>query len=310
MRPEPLFVLPIGTQVVTRVAVHTARQEVRLPAGAVGVIARVPTDPEHAYRVRFPDGAEHAFLRRELTVRKQHVEIGKAAHDDADYTPYVHLRVVVGSRAFGLAGEGSDVDRRGFYLPPAEAHWGLWGVPEQLENDATQETYWELRKFLLLALKANPNVLEVLHSPLVEFASPLATDLLGMRRVFLSTLVYQTYNGYVLSQFKRMEADRRQHGEARPKHVMHLLRLLISGVQVLRTGEMVLDVGEHRERLLAVKRGETPWDEVNAWRLDLHRDFDAALAGSPLPERPDHAAANAFLLRARREAAGPSGGRP
>jgi uncharacterized protein len=41
-------------------------------------------------------------------------------------------------------------------------HWSLYGVPEQLENDATQEVYWELQKFLLLSLKANPNVLECL----------------------------------------------------------------------------------------------------------------------------------------------------
>jgi hypothetical protein len=43
----------------------------------------------------------------------------------------------------GLADSESDVDRRGIYLPPANVHWSLYGVPEQLENHETQEAYWE-----------------------------------------------------------------------------------------------------------------------------------------------------------------------
>jgi hypothetical protein len=58
-------------------------------------------------------------------------------------------------------------------------------------------------------------------------------------------------------------------------------------------------VTEHRERLLSIKRGEMPWPEVNAWRLALHQAFDAAYAASALPERPDSAAVDAFLIRAR-----------
>jgi uncharacterized protein len=297
-----LHFLARGTQVVTHSAVHTPSNMVLHPAGAVGVIVYVPADAQHAYRVQFPDGSEHSFLRRELDVRKVHQEVQTS--EQPDWWQHVQLRVVVGSRAFGLDTETSDTDRRGFYLPTAAQHWSLWGVPEQLESEATQETYWELQKFLTLALKANPNVLEVLYSPLVETATPIAQELLDMREVFLSRLVYQTYNGYVLSQFKKLEADLRNH-EAnstvrRWKHAMHLLRLLLSGISVLQSGEVLVHVGEQRETLLAVKRGELPWDELNRWRLELHRQFDAALSRTRLPERPDHARANAYLLRARR----------
>jgi hypothetical protein len=47
-----------------------------------------------------------------------------------------------------------------------------------------------------------------------------------------------------------------------------------------------------------------PWPEVNAWRQELHRDFERALAETPLPERPDYEAANRFLVKARQAAAG------
>ncbi len=138
-------------------------------------------------------------------------------------------------------------------LPPAELHWSLYGVPEQLESDETQEAYWELQKFIVLALKANPNVLECLYTPMVEKATPLAEELLAMRSIFLSRLVYQTYNGYVMSQFKKMQADIRNQGQVKWKHVMHLIRLLISGISVLREGFVPVRVGEHREQLLAIK---------------------------------------------------------
>ena len=121
-------------------------------------------------------------------------------------------------------------------------------MPEQLENDETQEAYWELQKFLVLALKANPNVLECLYTPLVEKATPLAEELLAMRSIFLSRMVYQTYNGYVLSQFKKMQADIRNQGQVKWKHVMHLIRLLLSGISVLREGFVPVRVEEHREQ--------------------------------------------------------------
>jgi hypothetical protein len=289
-------ILSAGTQVVVRVAAEEH------PAGAVGIIVRAPVDDEHAYRVRFPDGRESSFRRDELTVRKEFQREGLApgALDEDDLRRHVIYRCVIGSRAYGLEGPGSDTDRRGIYLPPADLEWSLWGVPEQIEDDATQECYWELRKFIVLALKANPNVLECLWTPLVEHATPLAQELLGMRESFLSRLVYQTYNGYVLSQFRKLEQDLRARGAIKWKHAMHLVRLLISGRVALTEGRIPVRVDEHRERLLAIKRGDVPWAEVDAWRLELHKDFDAAFAASKVPERPDYERANAFLVKARR----------
>jgi predicted nucleotidyltransferase len=192
------------------------------------------------------------------------------------------------------------VDRRGIYLPSADLHWSLYGVPEQLENEPTQEAYWELQKFLVLALKANPNILECLYTPLVEKATPLAEELLAAREMFLSRVVYQTFNGYVLSQFKKMQSDIRNQGQVKMKHVMHLIRLLISGISVLKHGFVPVRVEQHRDQLLAIKRGEVTWEETEKWRLALHAEFDRAVAETKLPERPDYEKANAFLIKARR----------
>ena len=45
--------------------------------------------------------------------------------------------------------------------------------------------------------------------------------------------------------------------------------------------------------------GELPWAEVDAWRKELHRDFERALSETKLPQRPEYEAANRFLINAR-----------
>ena len=141
-----------------------------------------------------------------------------------------------------------------------------------------------------------------LHTPLVEHATPLAQELLAARQGFLSKLIYQTYNGYVMSQFKKMQSDIHNHGTVKWKHVMHLIRLLLSGIGALRDGSVPVKVDTHRDRLLAIRRGDVPWDDVENWRLGLHQEFNAAFETTKLPERPDYERANAFLISARRRA--------
>jgi hypothetical protein len=269
------------------------------------VVIQSPADYWHSYRVRFPDNFEASFRRQDLAVLahyKQHGVSLAGADPLAGYDLYQHViyRCVVGSRAYGLDDDASDTDHRGFYLPPATLHWSLYGVPEQLENDAAQEVYWEAQKFVVMALKANPNVLECLNTPIIEHATPLAQELLAMRSTFLSRMVYQTYNGYVMSQFKKLQADLRNRGQVKWKHVMHLLRLLLAGVSILDQGEVPVQVGAHRDRLLAIKRGEISFEECEIWRRQLHEQFDRAFTHTKLPERPDYNAANEWLLKARR----------
>lgn len=302
--PNPNLILPVGTQVVTLVEIYGSDGEPLRRSGAVGKIIKSPTDNKHAYRIQFPDGAQASLHRQELVIRKhlQNVSFDRPASalDDRQLYEHVIYRCVVGSRAYGLDVDASDVDLRGIYLPSADLHWSLYGVPEQIESRETEECYWELQKFLVLSLKANPNVLECLYSPMVEHASPVARELLAERERFLSRLVYQTYNGYVLSQFRKLEQDLRTKGELKWKHVMHLIRLLISGITILKERHVPVFVTDEKERLMAIRHGEVDWDEINSWRLALHEDFDKAYQKSSLPERPDYEWTNDFLISARR----------
>jgi len=300
------LIVPKGTQIVLLNETKILNENRFHAKGTVGKIVGLPVDAFHAYRIEFPDGTRGMVKRKDFSIRKefQTEQSGlRSPLEDYQLFDSVIYRCIVGSKAFGLDDEDSDTDRRGIYLPPAEAHWSMFGVPEQIESKETEECYWELRKFLMLALKANPNILECLFTPLVEYADALAEELLSIRRIFLSKLVYQTYNGYVMSQFKKLEADLRSTGEIKWKHAMHLIRLLLQGIEILREAELIVRAtADNREKLLSIKLGELDWREINEWRVNLHREFDEAFARTDLPENPDYKRANEFLIKARRSA--------
>ncbi|MCS0602080.1 nucleotidyltransferase domain-containing protein [Streptomyces sp. LP11] len=217
-----------------------------------------------------------------------------------DHTIY---SCVMGSRAFGLATEASDTDRRGVFLAPTALYWRFEKPPTHVEGPGEERFSWELERFCELALRGNPNILECLHSPLVEHLDDTGRELLSLRGAFLSRQVYGTFTRYALGQRRKLDADVRTTGAPRWKHAMHLLRLLMSARDLLRTGELCLDVGEWREPLLAVKRGEVSWAEVETRMARLAAETDTALARTPLTPEPDHARVADFLYRARRASA-------
>ncbi|MFJ9418167.1 DNA polymerase beta superfamily protein [Streptomyces sp. NPDC101227] len=225
----------------------------------------------------------------------------RAGHDlVTEHTVYA---CVMGSRAFGLATADSDTDRRGVYLAPTSLFWRFEKPPTHVEGPREEEFSWELERFCELALRANPTALECLHSPLVERIDDTGRELLALRGAFLSRQAHRTFAGYAAGQLKQLQADVRQRGAPRWKHAMHLLRLLASSRDLLRTGVLTLDVGEAREDLLSVKRGEIPWAVVERRMATLSEEAGAAVSGSPLPAGPDRARVADFLFRARRASA-------
>lgn len=309
------FIIPAGSQVVlqtTKSAVANAQDvsgsgsatTFKKP-GSVGVVIKCPPHNGAAYTVEFPDGVVLEAGFDELSLRRQEIDNLLAANESQEqFRPFVIYRCQVGSKAFGLSNESSDDDIRGIFLPPADQHWSLYGIPTQLEfNDGQlDEVFWELEKFLRLALKANPNILETLWTPMVLDTTPIATKLRDMRNAFLSKHLYKTYSGYAISQFRRMKNSLDKKGTYKTKHAMHLIRLLYSGIGALKTGEIMVDVSEFRSELLAIRNAQYSFTEVEQFASELNRQFDDAFADTKLPDQPDFDAVDRFLVDARRSA--------
>lgn len=298
--------ISIGTQVVLKVSKALPADGGYRKPGTVGVIIETPANQSAPYLVQVAGGHTFKAYADELSLRREEVDAELGLIRD-DLTPYIIYRCQVGSKAYGLATDESDDDIRGIYLPPAELHWSLYELPAQLESqdDGKDEVFWELEKFVRLAFKANPNVLETLWTPLVLQADKVATELREIRDSFLSKHLYKTYSGYVLSQFRRMSNSIKKQGTFKSKHAMHLVRLLHSGIAALQTGEILVDVSDQRRDLLAIRRGELSFDEVKQRALQLDAEFQAAFENTALPEQPDYKRINAFVVRARRHMANP-----
>ena len=209
----PTFIISVGTQVVLKSAKHVPGTDLVKPIGSVAEVLESPASNSRPYLIRFVDGVTMRVKFAELVIRKRELD-EELATPGPDLRQFVILRVAVGSRAFGLATDASDEDRRGVFLPPAELTWSLFKPPEQVEyaSDGIEEVDWELEKFLRLALQANPNILETLWSPLVLHVTELGQELRDLRAAFLSRHLYKTYSGYVLSQFRLMQTQLREDG--------------------------------------------------------------------------------------------------
>jgi hypothetical protein len=115
-----------------------------------------------------------------------------------------------GSRAYGLATESSDVDRKGVFVGPPEAFLGYLPTAEQVEP-APERVLYDVRKFFRLSAACNPTLIELLFvepEDRLEVA-PEGALLLKHRELFLSRLAAGSFGKYALSQLKRIKTHRR-----------------------------------------------------------------------------------------------------
>jgi predicted nucleotidyltransferase len=213
---------------------------------------------------------------------------------------------LTGSHAYGLnhdgyrsaAGEAflpSDVDTRGVFVVPTVEVLSLEKPAALVEQRDTDSTYDEVERFLTLCLKGNPERLEMLAAP-KTLVTPEGELLVTNQQAFLSKRLIKTYGGYAKQQLYRIE--RKQERTNKP--TMHLIRLMLTGIRILREGRVDPDMRAYRDRLLAIRFGEVPLEEAFRWHHQLELEFAKAAEETRLPEEPDVAKANEILLTIRR----------
>jgi hypothetical protein len=221
----------------------------------------------------------------------------------------VLLSGVVGSTAYGLDHAGSDIDRLGTYAAPTEAFHGLHPpVGKQASHVTTgpDATYHEAGKLAALLLKGNPTVTELLWLEDYETRHPLGDDLIGIRTSFLSAkAVRNAYLGYASQQMQRLinRGDGSFSSDTRKrtaKHGRHLWRLLQQGTGLHLTGHLAVRLsGDAATGCWAF--GERIGDDASLGLKAIAGAEETFNGPGVLPDRPDESAAEAWLLRVRRE---------
>ena len=217
------------------------------------------------------------------------------------------LKVLVGSHAHGLAGPDSDRDYRGVFVIPTsellsigpkkdETHW--------IEGEQ-DDTSWEIGKFLLMATKSNPTVLETFLAPTHPKGLILKDALYGQELqelfpyIWNSRDVMNAFIGYGVNQRKKFFDNKDKRA---PKYACAYLRVLYNAYQLLSTGTFSVDltgspVYEHCKRF---KAGEyTPGEVINEcfkWETEVIKAYKTN------PDKETNLEpVNEFLLKVRKE---------
>lgn len=117
---------------------------------------------------------------------------------------------VAGSHAYGLNTPESDVDFRGVCIPPLQ-YIALRSFEQKDKwDDGADRVVFNIIKFVDLALKANPNILELLFMPddCILKSTSLWEVIRKLGPAFLSKRAKHTYTGYAMSQLKRIKSHR------------------------------------------------------------------------------------------------------
>jgi hypothetical protein len=217
---------------------------------------------------------------------------------------------VWGSYSHNCAREGSDLDFLAVYQMPTRAVLGLDDVQEDAVREISKGSPYDLEaheigKYCRLLLKGGPAMLECLFTGRLFRASMPFSDLMSKdgRARFLSRRAVKQYLGYAEGQIKRFYGSRSLHskgGEATEKWAYHFARLA-TDAQRIASGmpPLVWKEGEEREALMRIRTGEASAEKVVANTDEIIKALRAEEANWKVPEEPDAAYLNDWLVKQR-----------
>lgn len=164
--------------------------------------------------------------------------------------PYPLLFATIsGAHLYGFPSADSDFDLRGVHLLPIETVVGLGGsdgkggdqtiekegIYDGLEIDLVTH---DASKFFALMLKRNGYVLEQIFSPLVVFATPEHDELKSIAATCITKHHAHHYLGFAATQWKLFGKE----SPPRVKPLLYVFRVLLTGIQLMRTGEVEANI--------------------------------------------------------------------
>lgn len=210
------------------------------------------------------------------------------------------LQSVLGSRAYGMATPDSDYDRQGVFVASRKALTGLRTLNPTASQTGPDYTFHEVGKFMTLALKCNPTILEQLFIEQPEISLVEGGMLRANRDMFLSTSrVLGAFGGYAMDQINRLQkrgdgsfsSDTRNRRE---KHSRHCFRLLWQGTELLKTGQITVRVPERKVAML-FEIGRMNDSDMNDAFQQEDAIFKKTAETSILPDAPDFKRADRLL---------------
>jgi len=231
-----------------------------------------------------------------------------------DYRPL--FVTVSGAHLYGFPSSDSDVDLRGSHLLPLHEVAGL-DLPNQTLEYKTicngievELVSHDAGKYLNFLVRNNGYVLEQIFSPIVVMGQAFLDELRPLAQNCITRHHYHHYRGFYATQRKLIGKEEPK----RAKPILYAYRVLMTGIHLLRTGEVeanLLRLNEYfgfkfLDELIARKvSGENiavggldwPFHEIRL--AELESRLDQAFQESKLPEDRDRKPVNELLVRLR-----------
>ncbi|BCB73700.1 nucleotidyltransferase domain-containing protein [Phytohabitans flavus] len=236
------------------------------------------------------------------------IEVPRWAAEAAHTLPRPLLFATVsGAHLYGFASLDSDLDLRAVHLlPPAEVV-GLRTGPQTLQHTGVRDgveldvVSHDLLKFAKLLNSRNGYALEQLLSPLVVVTTAVHAELTSLAPRLVTRHHAHHYLGFAGTQ-ERLYA---KTGQLKP--ALYTLRVLLTGIHLMRTGRLETDLGvlgtelAYVPDLIAAKReaehGPLPAGAAERLATDVPRlraELEAVRGTSALPDHADPAAVDAL----------------
>jgi uncharacterized protein len=234
--------------------------------------------------------------------------------EQLEYRPLVVT--VSGAHLYGFPSSDSDVDLRGCHQLPLREMVGL-SLPNltlehksDLRGTEVELVSHEIIKYFQLLVRNNGYILEQIFSPIVILGQAFLEELRPLARRCITRNHYHHYRGFYASQCKLLAKEEPK----RAKPILYAYRVLMTGIHLLRTGEVeanLLNLNEHfglsfLDALVArkvngenISVGDLDWPFHEARLAELEAQLDSAFAESPLPEEHDRKPISEFLVSLR-----------
>lgn len=225
---------------------------------------------------------------------------------------------ISGAHLYGFPSPDSDFDLRGVHLLPLRTVLSLdegqqtvekEGVYDGLEIDLVTH---DAAKFFGLMLRRNGYVLEQLLSPLVVFTTPEYEELKSIASSCITRHHAHHYLGFAATQWKLFEKE----SPPRVKPLLYTFRVLLTGIHLMKTGEVQANLGilnetakiSFLEELIHRKTTGTEKGVLDAADMEFYqgeyqrltKDLERCYEESTLPETPTgRNALNDLLVRLR-----------
>jgi uncharacterized protein len=236
-----------------------------------------------------------------------------------------HYLTVMGSVAYGVSNDMSDMDVYGFCMPPKELvfpHLGgeipgfgrqtqrfeVW-QEHHIKSDEKEYDFavYSIVKYFQLCMENNPNMVDSLFTArrLVLHMTDVGQMVRENRRMFLHAGSFHKFKGYAYAQLAKVKNKKASDNVKRQasidafgydvKSAYHVVRLALECEQILTEGD--LDLERNAQQLRAIRNGEWTIERLDQFFADKERHLENLAAETKLPKYPDEAAIKNLLLK-------------